>query len=203
MLTRPPSPVPFTRLRSTLCSRAIRRTRGEDRTFAVSPGDGVAGAAAGAGLAGVFGFAAAGRSGAGVSTAVPSPSINAKTALTSTVSFSFTMIFVRTPEAGEGISASTLSVEISRRGSSRSTRSPTFFSHFVTVPSAMLSPICGMMTLVGIDHSPVGRFSGHAALRFATSGKWSVASGKRIIRDFIPLPQAFCAVNPAFCSARS
>ena len=57
-----------------------------------------------------------------------------------------TRISLRTPAAGEGISASTLSVEISNRGSSRSTRSPTFLSHFVTVPSAIDSPIWGMMT---------------------------------------------------------
>jgi hypothetical protein len=50
------------------------------------------------------------------------------------------------PAAGEGISASTLSVEISNSGSSRSMRSPTFLSHFVTVPSAIDSPIWGMMT---------------------------------------------------------
>ncbi len=52
------------------------------------------------------------------------------------------------PAAGDGISASTLSVEISKRGSSRSTFSPTFFIHLVTVPSAMDSPIWGMITSV-------------------------------------------------------
>ena len=84
-----------------------------------------------------------------------SPSISATTAFTSTVSFSFTRILVSTPEVGEGISASTLSVEISKSGSSRSTRSPTFFSHLTTVPSATLSPIWGMMTLVGMKTSSV------------------------------------------------
>ena len=57
------------------------------------------------------------------------------------------------PEADAGISESTLSVEISKRGSSRSTRSPTFLSHLVIVPSKMLSPIWGMMTLDGMDFS--------------------------------------------------
>src|SRR5215472_13970053 len=54
------------------------------------------------------------------------------------------------PEAGEGISASTLSVEISNSGSSRWTFSPGCFSHLVMVPSKIDSPIWGMMTSVGI-----------------------------------------------------
>src|ERR1700684_2693835 len=57
-----------------------------------------------------------------------------------------TLISFSTPAEGEGISASTLSVEISNSGSSRSILSPAFFSHLVIVPSKMLSPICGMMT---------------------------------------------------------
>jgi len=59
---------------------------------------------------------------------------------------------VSTPAIGDGISASTLSVEISKSGSSRLTVSPIFLSHLVTVPSAMDSPICGMITSV-IDTS--------------------------------------------------
>jgi hypothetical protein len=73
------------------------------------------------------------------------------TVFTSTVSPSLNLISVRVPAAGDGISASTLSVEISNSGSSRSTRSPTFFSHFVIVPSAMDSPICGITTSVLIS----------------------------------------------------
>src|SRR5215217_8582956 len=76
------------------------------------------------------------------------PSSTATTMLTSTVSPSLNLTSVNVPAAGDGISASTLSVEISKRGSSRSTRSPTFFSHFVIVPSAMDSPICGITTSV-------------------------------------------------------
>ena len=163
LLTRPPDPVPVTSDRSTLCSCAMRRTSGEERTF--SPGSragiwmtccGTSAAGAGTFCFGASGAAFAGASaffsaaGSGASTAAPSPSISATTVFTATVSFSFTMILVRTPAAGEGISASTLSVEISKSGSSRSTRSPTFFIQRVTVPSAMLSPIWGMMTLVGM-----------------------------------------------------
>jgi hypothetical protein len=70
------------------------------------------------------------------------------TVLIGTVAPGWTRISLRMPDAGAGISASTLSVEISKSGSSRCTLSPTFFSHFVTVPSAMDSPIWGMMTSV-------------------------------------------------------
>ena len=65
---------------------------------------------------------------------------------TSTVSSSWTLMDVTMPAAGEGISVSTLSVETSSRGSSTSTRSPSFFSQRVTVPSVTLSPRRGMVT---------------------------------------------------------
>jgi hypothetical protein len=73
-------------------------------------------------------------------------SIVPRTVLISTVFPSPILISDSTPAAGEGISASTLSVEISRIGSSRFTLSPGFLSHLTTVPSWMLSPICGMIT---------------------------------------------------------
>ena len=60
------------------------------------------------------------------------------------------MISVSTPAAGDGISASTLSVEISNNGSSRSTVSPTFFIQRTIVPSAMDSPIWGIVTSVAM-----------------------------------------------------
>lgn len=50
------------------------------------------------------------------------------------------------PEAGAGISVSTLSVETSSNGSSASTRSPSAFSQRVTVPSVTLSPSAGRVT---------------------------------------------------------
>jgi len=65
---------------------------------------------------------------------------------TAIVSPSWAKIFSSVPEMGEGTSESTLSVEISNKGSSRSTWSPTFLSHFVMVPSTMLSPIWGINT---------------------------------------------------------
>src|SRR5262245_9445338 len=76
--------------------------------------------------------------------------IVATTVLTPTVSPSRTLMSVRTPAAGEGISASTLSVEISKSGSSRSTLSPTFLIQRTIVPSAIDSPIWGITTGVGI-----------------------------------------------------
>ncbi len=85
--------------------------------------------------------------GASVATAAPaSVSISATMVLIGTVCPSVTLIAASTPAAGDGISASTLSVEISKIGSSRATLSPAFLSHLVSVPSAMLSPIWGMIT---------------------------------------------------------
>ena len=48
------------------------------------------------------------------------------------------------PATGDGTSVSTLSVEISKSGSSRSTASPSAFSHFRIVPSTIVSPSCGI-----------------------------------------------------------
>src|SRR5258705_1344570 len=76
--------------------------------------------------------------------------ISATTVLTPTVSPSRTLMSVRMPAAGEGISASTLSVEISKSGSSRSTWSPTRLIQRTIVPSAIDSPIWGITTEVGI-----------------------------------------------------
>ena len=87
-----------------------------------------------------------------------------------------TRISRRTPAAGEGISASTLSVEISNRGSSRSTRSPTFLSHFVTVPSAIDSPIWGMMTSAMASLAP-SRAYASIAWPYTASAACMSASG--------------------------
>src|ERR1017187_378593 len=74
--------------------------------------------------------------------------MRATTVLIPTVAPSSTSTSDNVPAAGEGISVSTLSVEISNNGSSRSTRSPRFLSHLVSVPSTMLSPIWGITTSV-------------------------------------------------------
>src|SRR5579883_1608613 len=112
------------------------------------------GALAAAGLAaGAAAFAGAGEGGAGagaVAAAPPVASITPTTVWIGTVWPSLTLISFSTPE-GEGISASTLSVEISKSGSSRSTLSPGFLSHLVIVPSKIDSPIWGITTSVGMD----------------------------------------------------
>jgi hypothetical protein len=110
-----------------------------------------AGFGLGAGAADAAG--ATGRAAGGEATASPAAPITATTLLTGTVSPSFTRISETTPPAGEGISASTLSVEISKSGSSRSTLSPTFLIQRTIVPSAIDSPICGITTSVGIRTS--------------------------------------------------
>src|SRR5581483_6565882 len=78
----------------------------------------------------------------------PDSSISASGVLTATVWPSGTRIFVSTPAAGEGTSVSTLSVEISNRGSSRATVSPSRLSHLRMVPSTTVSPSWGMVTVV-------------------------------------------------------
>src|SRR5690349_5096731 len=172
-VTRPLTPVPSSFEISTPCSWAIFRTSGLDfvrrrsstvgsadceggggETGFVSTGAGAGGGGGGAGGGG--GSTAAGCGDTDLTDfsadgPAPSPSRTATTVLTSTVSPSLKRTSVNVPAAGEGISASTLSVEISNSGSSRSTRSPTFFSHFVIVPSAMDSPICGITTSVLIS----------------------------------------------------
>src|SRR5437899_402116 len=107
-------------------------------------GDGLAAAGTGVGAGAALAGTAAG---AGADAAAePAPSITATMVWMGTVWPSAILISFRTPAEGEGISASTLSVEISKRGSSRSTLSPGFLSHLVMVPSKMLSPIWGMTT---------------------------------------------------------
>src|SRR5215467_11167837 len=110
-------------------------------------------AGAGAGTAATGAFAGAGAwdlagagAGTGAATAAPEPaaSITPTTVWIGTVWPSPTLISFSTPAEGDGISASTLSVEISNSGSSRSTLSPGFLSHLVIVPSKMLSPIWGI-----------------------------------------------------------
>src|SRR5882724_11242683 len=166
LLTLSPEPVPGTVVRSMPCSLAMRRTSGEEWTrvpsFAAlaagttTEGCGAGGgtmvgfgAGAGAGAAAAAGADLAG-AGAVAAAAEPAASITATTVLMGTVWPSLTLISFSTPADGAGISASTLSVEISKSGSSRSTLSPGFFSHLVIVPSKMLSPIWGITTSAAI-----------------------------------------------------
>jgi hypothetical protein len=191
---------------STWWSFAILRTTGDRRSSRASVADhGLARGVSAGGLSerarplssttaalatGAAPAAAAGSAGAGFSTtgvgaaatgdgvaAAPASEMMATTLFTGTVAPSFTLISVSTPAAGAGISASTLSVEISNSGSSRSIASPTFFNHRTMVPSATDSPIWGITTGVGIlvSASPQRNCSGYRLVRLkpdttATSG---------------------------------
>src|SRR5882672_8067898 len=181
---------------STLCSAAILRTRGVDlvrnRSSAVCtppppPSPSVrfiAGAAVGGGGAAAFGGSgleaggaegggatALGGSGfAGAGAAAPaSVSKTPTTVCTGTVCPSCTLISASTPAAGAGISASTLSVEISNSGSSRFTGSPTFLSHLLKVPSAIDSPICGISTSTRAIVAPSVRRQPAGGLHYVVS----------------------------------
>ena len=76
--------------------------------------------------------------------------MRASTVPTSTVCPSWTRISETTPDAGDGTSVSTLSVEISSSVSSASIVSPTPFIHLVIVPSETETPICGMTTSTAV-----------------------------------------------------
>src|SRR5271169_1664124 len=104
-------------------------------------------AGAGSGFGAAFGattFSFAGAS-------VPAGSITASVAPTGNVCPSAATIFAIRPAPGDGISVSTLSVEISTSGWSSVTTSPSFTSHFAIVPSTTLSPICGIVTSIAIS----------------------------------------------------
>ncbi len=145
----PAEPVPGTWRRSRLFSRAMLRTRGEERTRSpVSVSADIAIGVCFGGGAGAGGQEQerSGRLGSrGGCSATP---MVATTVLIWTVVPAWILISESTPAAGEGISASTLSVEISNSGSSCCTVSPGFFSHLVMVPSKIDSPIWGMITSV-------------------------------------------------------
>ena len=101
------------------------------------------------------------RAGAPSDAAAPAPSpITASFTPTSTVSPSGTRISLRTPAAGEGTSESTLSVETSKSGSSRSTASPTAFIQRVIVPSVTVSPSCGIITSANVQSPSAQREHG-------------------------------------------
>ena len=92
------------------------------------------------------------------------PAASAASAITATTVFTWIVapsgnrVSRTIPETGDGISASTLSVEISKSGSSFSIASPGFLSQRVIVPSKIDSPIWGIVTSIGIGdpHSKVG-----------------------------------------------
>src|SRR5205807_5764950 len=97
--------------------------------------------------------------------APPSPAITATTAPTSAVSPVCTLISVSVPAVIDGTSIDTLSVSISNRLSPGFTVSPADLNHFVILPSATVSPSCGINTSMhafpgacaGAEHRRVGK----------------------------------------------
>ena len=166
---------------SSPCSLTIRATTG-DITVRIDwspasppplPTCSAAGAGAlsarSAGASAAAGWAAGAASAAGASPdgssalagAGPSPVwMTARRVSTGTVSPSGTRISATIPEAGEGTSVSTLSVEISTMVSSASTRSPTPLSQRLTVPSDTLTPIWGITTSTVLPTAMAGRSLG-------------------------------------------
>src|SRR6266568_5452966 len=119
--------------------------------------------------------------GAAVVAALLSVSITATSVCTGTVWHSCTLISARTPADGAGISASTLSVEISNSGSSRFTSSPSFLSHLLKVPSAIDSPIWGMRTSTRAIESPsIGRKPSCGLHDIVRLGQHEIFQGRRI-----------------------
>ena len=127
----------------------------------ISPaGGGGAGAASAAGAAGIGASAAgaggaSGGDGAGAAWSIssiaeassPSARITATGVLTATPSVpSGTRILPSTPSSTASSSMVALSVSISARTSPLSTVSPSFFSHFASVPSVMVGDSAGIRT---------------------------------------------------------
>jgi len=177
---RPFIPVPWTRVKSSPCSRAKRRTAGDGR--AAPPGASVSSPASGVpsgpgpppvGPTGITslskypvvaagpGAAAAGAE-AGDSlaecctTAVGAPALStsAMGAPIGNVSPSGARIRSNKPATGEGISMVTLSVTTSTSGSNRSILSPGCFSHLPIVPSTTDSPTWGSSMVTAKVHHP-------------------------------------------------
>src|SRR5580658_5463613 len=166
LVIRPAEPVPGTCRKSSLFSRAMRRTNGEERTRSPVSSSPVSTSGADSATVGWALGAAGWAVGAAATEPVP---ITATTVLICTVVPACTLISESTPATGEGISASTLSVEISKRGSSCRTVSPGFFNHFVMVPSKIDSPIWGMITSVKEGGAEDGAGAG-AAVSAAEAG---------------------------------
>src|SRR6267142_4189816 len=133
------APDGLTWARSTPCSWAILRARGEA----------LAGAA-GAGAA----VAPAGFCPGATDPASSEAKISAIVCPTGTTSPARAVTSPRTPEAGASISVVALSVSISTSGSPFRTLSPGDLSHCRTLPVSCASSSAGMMTFVGIRRAP-------------------------------------------------
>src|ERR1700678_2099646 len=114
--------------------------------------DGAACADTGGGAAGDTGvFGVAGGAGLGALTmAPPAPPITPTTAPTGATSPSVTRISLKTPASVAGTSIDTLSVSISNRLSPGWTASPADLNHLVILPSATVSPSCGIRIFIAM-----------------------------------------------------
>ncbi len=164
---RPLGPEPVSVARSMLFSAAIRRASG--LAFTRSPlsafGAGAAGVGAGAALAASGAGAATGAAatgaafGAGAASALSPSAISvAMTVPTFTLSVpSATRIFPITPSSTASNSIVALSVSISAIRSPDLTVSPSFTSHFASVPSSIVGERAGILISTGINASSSNR----------------------------------------------
>ena len=149
------------------------------------------GSAAGAGSAAGDGSAAGAGSAAATGaapTASPASPITARGVPTLTVSPSATRMSMMTPDAGDGTSVSTLSVEISSKTSSSAIVSPGCLAQLRMVPSVTVSPSWGIVTVTAmwcetpqsLARSVVraGRFSEHSGISLA----WRAGEPIRYLR---------------------
>ena len=117
---------------------------------------------------------------------------------TETVSPASARISVSVPLAGEGTSASTLSVEISTIVSSASTASPGCLAHSSTVPSETDSPIAGIVISIVCASASAGRLGSASA-----GGSSAVAAPPPLPRaePSSPLRSPAAAPSPGAISA--
>jgi len=185
---RPPAPVPLTRLKSILFSRAQLAHHGESGPAGSAAG---AGSSTGGGAAGLprhrrrrrrtrggrFGRGLCGRLG-GYSAVFFDARHHGVDA---TVLPSSTITSASVRRQATGFRYPPYRSKSRKSGSSRSTWSPGFFSHLVSVPSTMLSPIWGITTSV-ISVLSFGRLHRRrAASGIWQSKTWPKCAAKRIL----------------------
>src|SRR5437899_3025688 len=109
--------------------------------------------------------------GAGVDGAAAAPSaITATTAPTGATAPAGTRISASTPAVVEGTSIDTLSVSISNRLSPGLMLSPADLNHCVILPSATVSPSCGISTsIASTPRAPAFGFENSSKLNYITA----------------------------------
>ncbi len=127
--------------RAASCLRCLRRGRGRRRSSAPARGRVQREFAAWEALRPLARCGAA---------APPSPAITATTAPTGATAPASTRISASTPPLVDGTSIDTLSVSISNRLSPGFTGSPTVLNQVVILPSATVSPSCGIRTSIAV-----------------------------------------------------